>query len=86
MLALQDIARVQELLAISAMDTEVEHLCGPCNCSDKLYDGPYLRWGTNPGLQGERVPVRVPRVRDRETDTSGDLPQATQAPPWMSLS
>ena len=52
MLALQDIARVQQPLAISATDTEVEHLCGSHHCSDELYNGPYLRWGTNPASAG----------------------------------
>lgn len=43
---------------------------------DKPLDGRYRRWGTNPGsvrIDRERVPIRVPRVRDIEDERERPL-------------
>ncbi len=60
----------QEILALLLIDNEVEHLCGEHAKHDDVYEGRYKRWGSNPGsikIQGERLPIRVPRVRDMVT-------------------
>ena len=44
-------------------------LAGERYSRDKPHDGRYSRWGTNSGsirIDGERVPIDVPRVRDTE--------------------
>ena len=59
--------KMYELLAKMAMKEEVEALCGDRCKHDKVHGGRYKRWGSNPGsiqIEGERIKVRVPRVRD----------------------
>ncbi len=64
------VTMAQEILALLLIDNEVEHLCGAYAKHDDVHEGRYQRWGSNPGsikIQGERLPIRVPRVRDRVT-------------------
>jgi transposase-like protein len=66
---LRHYAEMARLLAGEIMDEEVETLAGQRYSRDKPHGGRYRRWGCNPGLicvDGERVPVDVPRVRDVE--------------------
>lgn len=63
-------------LATSLMSEEVRSMAGPRYSRHKPYGGRYVRWGSNPGsvrVGAERVPVDVPRVRDRETGTERPL-------------
>jgi len=63
-------------LATSLMSEEVRSMAGPRYSRHKPYGGRYVRWGSNPGsvrVGAERVPVAVPRVRDRETGTERPL-------------
>jgi transposase-like protein len=66
---LQHYAEMARLLATEIMDEEVEMLAGERYSRDKPHGRRYRRWGRNPGsicVDGERVPVDVPRVRDVE--------------------
>ena len=66
---LRHYAEMARLLAGEIMDEEVETLVGERYSRDKPHGGRYRRWGCNPGsicVDGERVPVDVPRVRDVE--------------------
>jgi transposase-like protein len=66
---LQHYAEMARLLAGEIMDEEVETLAGKRYSRAKPCGGRYRRWGSNPGsicVDGERVPVDVPRVRDVE--------------------
>jgi len=68
-------AEMARLLAGEIMDEEVEALTGTCH-SRKEPGQRHRRWGTNPGsirIDGERVPVDVPRVRDVEAGTERPL-------------
>lgn len=65
---LRHYAEMARLLATEIMNDEVEALAGARYSRDKPHEGRYRRWGRNPGsirIDGERVPVDVPRVRDR---------------------
>jgi len=73
---LQHYAEMARLLAGEIMDEEVETLAGERYSRDKPYGGRYRRWGQNPGsirIDGERVPVDVPRVRDVEAGVERPL-------------
>lgn len=64
---LQHHARLAELLAREIMEDEVFSLASRRHAQDKPYGGRYSRWGSNPGsiqIGDERVPFRVPRLRD----------------------
>lgn len=64
---LQHYAEMARLLATEIMNEEVEALAGERYSRDKPCGGRYQRWGRNPGsicVDGERVPIDVPRVRD----------------------
>ena len=77
---LQHYAEMARLLATEIMDEEVEALTGT-RYSRKEPDQRHRRWGTNPGsirIDGERVPVDVPRVRDVEAGKERPL-QSYQA-------
>lgn len=77
---LQHYAEMARLLAGEIMDEEVEVLTGARH-SRKEPDQRHRRWGTNPGsirIDGERVPVDVPRVRDVEAGKERPL-QSYQA-------
>lgn len=60
-------AELARLLAREILDEEVMHLVVPRYSRKKPHGGRYYRWGSSPGavqMGEERVPVRVPRVRD----------------------
>ena len=66
----------QRSMAMQAMQDEVVELCGPFRSRDRTHARRYRRHGTNPGsirIQGQRVPVRVPRVRDMQTSKERPL-------------
>ncbi len=73
------VTMAQEILALLLIDNEVEHLCGAYAKHDDVHEGRYQRWGSNPGsikIQGERLPIRVPR--DQERGSTETLCEATQ--------
>ena len=60
-------AQMAYLLAGELLNDELIYLTGQKHERDKPLGGAYRRWGTNPGsirIDGERTPIRVPRVRD----------------------
>ena len=60
-------AQMAYLLAGELLNEELEYLTGQRHERDKPLGGRFRRWGTNPGsvrIDNERVPIRVPRVRD----------------------
>ncbi len=60
-------AQMAYLLAGEIMNDELVYLTGERHTRDKPLGGQFRRWGSNPGsvrIDGERVPIRVPRVRD----------------------
>ena len=62
---LRDAKHLAEFCAEMLMQAEVHWLCGP----RRARTSEYQRWGTNPGTvcyKGERIRVRVPRVRHTE--------------------
>lgn len=62
-------AHLAYLLAQELLEEEVTSLAGVRYERDKPLESRYRRWGSNPGsvrIDEERVPVRVPRVRDVE--------------------
>ncbi|HHP7236973.1 hypothetical protein [Longibacter sp.] len=66
-------------LATSLMSKEVRSMAGPRYSRHKPHGGRYVRWGSNPGrvrVGAERVPVDVPRVRNR---TNAPTPQRINA-------
>lgn len=63
----QHYAELAYLLACELMEEEVESLTGRRFARARANQGRYHRWGSNPGsirINGVRVPVEVPRVRD----------------------
>lgn len=69
-------AKMAELLALEVMEDEVTALAGERYAREKPHASRYVRWGSNPGsveIDGERVPLKVPRVRDRETQKERPL-------------
>jgi transposase-like protein len=73
---LQHHAQMARLLAGEILEEEVESLAGERYSRDKPHDGRYSRWGTNSGsirIDGERVPIDVPRVRDTEAGEERSL-------------
>jgi len=64
------------LLAEEILEEEVEAVAGEdnsrnCPCGKHLH-----RWGYNPGsirIDGEKVPIDVPRVRDTDTEEERSL-------------
>ena len=59
------------LLINEMLDEEVQHYTGQPYQRDKPYEGRYQRWGFNPGsvkVGSEKMPVEVPRVRDRHSE------------------
>ncbi len=64
------------MLVREILDEEVCQLAGERYSRNKPLDGRYSRWGSNPGsvrIDGERVPVEVPRVRDNYEQQSHPL-------------
>ena len=69
-------AQMAYVLAGELLNEELVHLTGEKHERDKRLGGRYRRWGTNPGsvrIDGERVPIRVPRVRDVEVSRERPL-------------
>lgn len=55
------------------MQREVEDKAGAYYSHDKPHESQYSRWGSNPGsirIGGQRVPLKVPRIRDNQTETT----------------
>lgn len=78
---LQHHAQMARLLAGEILEEEVETLVGERNSRDHPTGEHLCRWGANPGsirIDGERVPISVPRVRDTEAGTERPL-QSYQA-------
>ena len=66
---LQHHAELARLLAREILDEEVESLVGKRYSRDHPTGKCYCRWGQNPGsirINGEHMPIDVPRVRDVE--------------------
>lgn len=66
---LQHHAEIARLLAGEIMDEEVESVAGERQSEDHPCGRHLCRWGHNPGsirINGERVPIDVPRIRDME--------------------
>lgn len=69
-------AQMAYLLAGEIMNEELVYLTGERHARDKPLGGLYRRWGSNPGsirIDGERIPIRVPRVRDVEASKERTL-------------
>lgn len=69
-------AQMAYVLAGELLNEELVHLTGEKHERDKPLGGRFRRWGTNPGsvrIDGERVPIRVPRVRDVEVSRERPL-------------
>ena len=63
------------LLAEELLDEEVESLAGE-RYSRKEDGNPFRRWGSNSGsirIDGEKVPIDVPRVRDTDAEEERSL-------------
>lgn len=72
----QHYAQMAYLLAGELLNEELVYLTGQKHERDKPLDGRFRRWGTNPGsvrIDRERVPIRVPRVRDIEDERERPL-------------
>ena len=69
-------AQMAYVLAGELLNDELEYLTGEKHERDKPLGGRFRRWGTNPGsvrIDGQRVPIRVPRVRDIEDERERPL-------------
>ena len=74
--AVLNIGSFHQRMAEQAIRDEVAMLCGRYRSRDKPHQGRYQRWGSNPGsirLCGQRVPIRVPRVQDKQTNQARSL-------------
>ena len=63
------------LLAEEVLDEEVESLAGE-RYSRKEDGNPFRRWGSNAGsirIDGEKVPIEVPRLRDKDAEEEHTL-------------
>jgi len=72
---IQHHAKMARLLAEELLDEEVESLAGE-RYSRKEDGNPFRRWGSNSGsirIDGEKVPIDVPRVRDTDTEEERSL-------------
>jgi transposase-like protein len=68
-------AKMARLLAEEVLDEEVESLAGE-RYSRKEEGNPFRRWGSNSGsirIDGEKVPIDVPRVRDTDAEEERSL-------------
>ena len=82
---IQHHAQLAYLLASELLQEEVATLAGDKYERDKPLESRYRRWGSNPGsirIDEERVPVRVPRVRDIEAGQERPL---EVAPLWWTI-
>jgi len=72
---IQHHAKMARLLAEEILDEEVESLAGE-RYSRKEDGNPFRRWGSNSGsirIDGEKVPIDVPRVRDTDAEEERSL-------------
>ena len=72
---IQHHAKMARLLAEEVLDEEVESLAGE-RYSRKEEGNPFRRWGSNSGsirIDGEKVPIDVPRVRDTDAEEERSL-------------
>jgi transposase-like protein len=72
---IQHHAKMARLLAEEILDEEVESLAGE-RYSRKGEGNPFRRWGSNSGsirIDGEKVPIDVPRVRDTDAEEERSL-------------
>ena len=66
----------QKDVMLTVIASEVEYLCGKRYAHDDEHGGRFKRWGFNNGsikIRSERVPIRVPRIRDTETNRMHSL-------------
>lgn len=64
----RDVTEIVRIVVNELFEDEVEDLAGARHSREKPHDGRYVRHGSNPGsiqIGEQRVPIRVPRVRDR---------------------
>jgi len=72
---IQHHAKMARLLAEEVLDEEVASLAGE-RYSRKEDGNPFRRWGSNSGsirIDGEKVPIDVPRVRDTDAEEERSL-------------
>jgi len=72
----RDITEIMRIVATEILQSEVESLAGARHAREKPHGGAYVRHGTNPGsiqIGEQRIPIDVPRVRDRVKDTCRPL-------------
>ena len=72
---IQHHAKMARLLAEEVLDEAVESLAGE-RYSRKEEGNPFRRWGSNSGsirIDGEKVPIDVPRVRDTDAEEEQSL-------------
>ena len=72
---IQHHAKMARLLAEEVLEEEVEDLAGKRH-SRKKEGNPFRRWGSNSGsirIDGEKVPIDVPRVRDTDAEEERSL-------------
>lgn len=65
---IRDVTEIVRIVARELFEDEVAELAGARHSRDKPHGGRYVRHGSNPGsiqIGEQRVPVEVPRVRDR---------------------
>ena len=72
---IQHHAKMARLLAEEVLDEEVASLAGE-RYSRKEDGNPFRRWGSNSGsirIDGEKIPIDVPRVRDTDAEEERSL-------------
>lgn len=65
---IRDVTEIVRIVASELFEDEVVELAGARHSRDKPHGGKYVRHGSNPGsiqIGEQRVPIQVPRVRDR---------------------
>jgi len=73
---IQHHAQMAYILAEEVLEDETASLTGEKYHRDKPLGGRYRRWGSNPGsirIDEERIPIRIPRVRDVEASQERPL-------------
>lgn len=72
----RDVTELVRIVARELFEQEVEELAGARHSRDKPHEGRYVRHGSNPGsihVGEQRLPIRVPRLRDRNEGTCHPL-------------
>ena len=68
----RDISEIMRIVATEILQSEVESLAGPRHAREKPHNAAYVRHGSNQGsiqIGEQRIPICMPRVRDRVEDT-----------------